>query len=130
MATISSQKLTLTPTVENKTNLVIVKIEYDVTFTAAEETWLTSVGFKIQEIIKILGVNPGSPTDQVLLDNFLPIQDITVPVGGGTVPRVRNGKLLKTLLKGGSVGPNQIHASIQIIPVAAADFTPVQVLPG
>jgi len=125
MATISAPTLTLTPS----GNSVIVEIKYNVTFTAAEQTWLSGLpGFKIQEIIKILGVNPGSPTDQVLLDNFLPIQDIAVPTGGGTVSRVRTGKLTKTLLKGGSVGPNQIHASIQIIPVAAADFTPVQVL--
>ncbi|MGA9379658.1 MAG: hypothetical protein WBV73_12895 [Phormidium sp.] len=131
MAIISSQVLTLSDMVENGVNMVRVEIKYDVTFDAQEEA-LQSIGFKFQEIIQVLGVDPGSITDQVLLDKFMPIQSIPVPAGGGTVSRKRTGKVTRAFLQEDSApgDSDEIRCSIQILPVAAFELTNVVSLPG
>lgn len=131
MATISNQLLTLSDMVENGVNMVRVEIKYDVTFNTTEE-FLQSIGFKFQEIIQVLGVDAGSVMDQILLDKFMPVQNITVPTGGGTVSRKRTGKVSRAFLQEDPAAgdADEIRCSIQILPAAATEFTQVVSLAG
>ncbi|MFB2934697.1 hypothetical protein ACE1B6_05415 [Aerosakkonemataceae cyanobacterium BLCC-F154] len=131
MASISNQTLTLTDMVENGVNMVIVEIKYDVNFKL-HEYFLQTLGFQFQETIQILGVDVGNVVDKILLDKFMPVQDITVPPGGGTVSRKRTGKVTRAFLQEDSApgDADEIRCSIQILPVAAREFTPVVSIAG
>ena len=137
MAKIINQTLTLTPFVDTDgLSKVNIQVTYDAVFSLAERS-LTTPPFewKFMETIQVIGVDPPfGTTGQILVEKVLPVQEIPVTAGPGslTVPRIRTVKALRTLLQEDPApgDADEIRCNIQILPVSASEFTPQQVLPG
>jgi hypothetical protein len=136
MAKIINQTLTLTPFMEDGLSKVNIQVTYDAVFSPAERG-LTTPPFewKFLETIQVIGVDPPfGTTGQILVEKMLPVQEIPVTPGPGslTVPRIRIVKALRTLLQEDPApgDADEIRCNIQILPVSASEFTPQQVLPG
>jgi hypothetical protein len=135
MAKITNQTLTLTPFVEGGVSKVKIEVTYDAVFSVSERS-LTTPPFewKFLETIQVTGVDLPFGTGEILVEKMLPVQEIPVTAGPGslTVPRIRTVKALRTLLQEDPApgDDDEIRCHIQILPVAASGFTPQQVLAG
>jgi hypothetical protein len=135
MAKITNQTLTLTPFVEGGVSKVKIEVTYDAVFSVSERS-LTTPPFewKFLETIQVTGVDLPFGTGEILVEKMLPVQEIPVTAGPGslTVPRIRTVKALRTLLQEDPApgDADEIRCHIQILPVAASEFTPQQVLAG
>ena len=136
MAQIINQTLTLTPFVEGGLSKVTIQVTYDAVFSA-NERGLTTPPFqwKFLETIQVIGVDPPfGTTGEILVEKFLPVQEIPVTPGAVplTVSRMRTAKILRTLLQEDPApgDADEIRCNIQILPVSANDFTPLVVLAG
>jgi hypothetical protein len=135
MAKITNQTLTLTPFVEGGVSKVKIEVTYDAVFSVSERS-LTTPPFewKFLETIQVIGVDLPFGTGEILVEKMLPVQEIPVTAGPGslTVPRIRTVKALRTLLQEDPApgDADEIRCHIQILPVAASGFTPQQVLAG
>lgn len=135
MAQITNQTLTLTPFVEGGVSKVKIEVTYDAVFSVSERS-LTTPPFewKFLETIQVIGVDIAFATGEILVEKMLPVQEIPVTAGPGslTVTRIRTVKALRTLLQEDPApgDADEIRCLIQILPVAASEFTPQQVLAG
>jgi hypothetical protein len=135
MAQITNQTLTLTPFVEAGVSKVKIEVTYDAVFSVSERS-LTTPPFewKFLENIQVIGVDLAFATGEILVEKMLPVQEIPVTAGPGslTVTRIRTVKALRTLLQEDPApgDADEIRCHIQILPVAASGFTPQQVLAG
>lgn len=127
MATITGAQLILsTPFTDPVDGLrkVNITVKYNAVFNECERS--LSPNLKFRETIQIVGVDILPPIEQGLL-NILPVQDIPVTVGLGslTVPRIRNAVALRSLLQEDASlsDPDEIRCKINIAYVAAS--TPV-----
>ncbi len=134
MATITGAQLILsTPFTDPVDGLLKVNItvKYNAVFNECERS--LSPNLKFRETIQIVGVDFVPPSEQFLM-NILPVQDITVTVGLGslTVPRIRNAVALRSLLQEDTGIPpanaDEIRCKINITYVAAS--TPVASAPA
>ena len=138
MAQIISPTLNLSQFVDPVDGLLKVEIQvtYDAVFSFAERGLTTPpLEWKFLEIIQVIGVDPPfGTTGQILIEKVLPVQEITVGAGAGslTVPRIRTVKALRTLLQEDPApgDADEIRCYIQILPVAASGFTNVATLAG
>jgi hypothetical protein len=137
MAQILNPTLTLTPFVDTDgLSKVTIEVTYNAVFSVNERS-LTIPPFqwKFKEIIQVIGVDPSfGTTGQILVEKILPVQEIPVTAGPGslTLPRIRTAKALRASLQEDPApgDADEIRCNIQILPVAASEFTPQVVLPG
>ncbi len=137
MAQITNQTLTLSQFVDPVDGLskVNIQVTYDAVFSGSERG-LTTPPFewKFLETIQVTGVDIAFATGEILVEKMLPVQEIPVTTGAGslTVSRIRTVKALRTLLQEDPApgDADEIRCHIQILPVAASGFTPQQVLAG
>ncbi|NJK65266.1 MAG: hypothetical protein HC789_03110 [Microcoleus sp. CSU_2_2] len=135
MAQITNQTLTLTPFVEGGVAKVNIQVTYDAVFSVSERALTTPpFNWKFLETIQVVGVDLPLGTGEILLEKVLPVQEIPVTAGPGslTVTRIRTVKALRTLLQEDPApgDADEIRCHIQILPVSASEFTPQQVLAG
>ena len=135
MAQITNQTLTLTPFVEGGVSKVKIEVTYDAVFSVSERALITPpFNWKFLETIQVVGVDLPLGTGEILVEKVLPVQEIPVTAGPGslTVTRIRTVKALRTSLQEDPApgDADEIRCLIQILPVAASEFTPQQVLAG
>ncbi len=138
MAQITSPTLTLTPFVDPIDGLskVIIEVTYNAVFSNNERGLTTPpFNWKFLETIQVIGIDPPfGTTGQILVEKMLPVQEIPVTAGPGslTVTRIRTVKALRTLLQEDPApgDADEIRCNIQILPVSANEFTPLVVLAG